>query len=139
MSETGCLTRLLLAFLAAALAPALLCGGLAFEGYSPHAAPAFGGLAFVVSFAYVFFLGIPAFALGWYLKAIRWWTTFLVSFVIGAAPYAIFIGLSGGASAGWVDYLRGIITTGLFGMTGGLAFWLVWRLWIEPHLPDQVG
>lgn len=137
MSETGCVTRLLLAFLAAALAPALLCGGLAFGGYSPQAAPAFGGLAFVVAFAYVFFLGIPAFALGWYLNAIRWWTTFLVSFVIGAMPYAILAGLPDGTLTNWADYIQGIIYTGLFGMTGGLAFWLIWRLWIEPHLPYE--
>jgi hypothetical protein len=93
----------------------------------------------------VIVLGVPAFLIGLRLKAIRLWSTLIVSFLIGAVPAAIYLLVSE-----WSDAIRypGYYPTtdlptsvgmsivvmaliggvgGLFGLSGGLAFWLVWR------------
>ena len=48
-------------------------------------------IIFVVSSMHVVVLGIPAFIIGWYFKAIHWWTSILVAFLVGAVPTAIFL------------------------------------------------
>src|ERR1051325_5374297 len=44
----------------------------------------------VVAFGHILFLGLPMFLLGFYFKAIRWWTSIGGSFIVGALPTAIY-------------------------------------------------
>ncbi len=101
------------------------------------------------SVGHVFLLGLPLFLVGWQFRAIRWWTTLPLSFIIGAVPSVLF----------WVFYLtlrwnegfflltenmnssNLVITISLaiimggFGFSGGLAFWFLWRYWASPDSP----
>lgn len=103
-----------------------------------------------ISFGHVFFLGLPVFLVGWQFRAIRWWSTLLLAFIIGAVPSVLF----------WFFYLtlrwkegffflqmenmdpsNVAITVGLaiimggFGLCAGLAFWFLWRFWVSPDSP----
>lgn len=112
-----------------------------------------GGMIFAITSGHVIVLGIPAFLIGLRLKAIRLWSTLIVSFLIGAVPAAIYL-----LVAEWSDVIRypGYYPTtdlptsvgmsmlvmafiggagGLFGLSGGLAFWLVWRF--LPGIPSK--
>jgi len=42
------------------------------------------------SFGHVLFLGLPLLPLSWQFRAIRWWSTLLLSFIIGAVPTVIY-------------------------------------------------
>jgi demethylmenaquinone methyltransferase / 2-methoxy-6-polyprenyl-1,4-benzoquinol methylase len=88
--------------------------------------------AFVVSLAHVLVLGLPVFLLGWRLRAIRWWSTLIAAFIVGAIPMAIWTwpDLS---SLGWRDYVSGFAFFGLFGVSGGIVFSLLWHYWIRPE------
>ncbi len=104
-----------------------------------------GGMIFAITSGHVIVLGIPAFLIGFRLKAIRLWSTLIVSFMIGAVPVAIYALVEGWSdSIRYPDYypttdlptsigmsiiLMALIggLGGLFGLSGGLAFWLVWR------------
>lgn len=105
----------------------------------------------VISSLHVIILGIPAFIIGWYFKMIRWWTSIIVSFIIGALPTAFFLWplkypelqttssrwdgdkmvqtmIKGVPTlTGWMDWISAFTVMGLFGVSGGLVFWLVWR------------
>ncbi len=61
-------------------------------------------------------LGVPAFLLVKRFNAIRWWTCIIVSFLIG-----------GLGSLSILDTWMHFVPFGLFGASGGLAFWLLWR------------
>lgn len=112
-----------------------------------------GGMIFAITSGHVIVLGIPAFLIGLRLKAIRLWSTLIVSFLIGAIPTAMYALVQG-----WSDLIRYpnyypttdlptsvgmsiIVMTfigglgGLFGLSGGLAFWLVWRF--LPGFPSK--
>jgi hypothetical protein len=77
--------------------------------------------AYLVAAIHVVLLGLPAFLLGNRLRAIRWWTCMIVSFVIGGLPLAT-VTQTG---------LLGLIQWGIFGMIGGFVFWLLWELWVR--------
>jgi hypothetical protein len=88
---------------------------------------------------------------GWYFKKIHWWTSMIVAFVIGALPTAIFLWplrypelqttssrwdrekmvqtmINGVPTVtGWADWISAFTIMGLFGVSGGLGFWLIWR------------
>ena len=105
----------------------------------------------VISSIHVVVLGIPAFIVGWYFKGIRWWTSIVVAFIVGALPTAIFLwplrhpqlqttsSRWGGEKmvqtmiqgvptvTGWTDWISAFMVMGLFGVSGGLVFWLIWR------------
>jgi hypothetical protein len=110
-------------------------------------------IIFIVSSIYVIVLGVPAFIVGWYFKKIHWWTSVIAAFVIGALPTAVFLWplrypqlrttssrwdgekmvqtmIQGVPTVtGWTDWLSAFTIVGLFGVSGGLVFWLVWK----PH------
>lgn len=105
----------------------------------------------VISSIHVVVLGIPAFIVGWYFNRIRWWTSIVVAFIVGALPTAIFLWplrhpqlqttssrwdgekmvqtmIQGVPTvAGWTDWITAFMVMGLFGVSGGLVFWLIWR------------
>ncbi len=104
-----------------------------------------------ISSIHVIVLGIPAFIVGWYFNRIRWWTSVVVAFIVGALPTAIFLWplkhpqLQTTSSrwdgekmvqtmirgvptvTGWTDWITAFMVMGLFGVSGGLVFWLIWR------------
>ena len=104
-------------------------------------------LSFFVSLMYTFLLGLPALLIGWYFRAIRWWTTLIVAFLIGIIPptlsmLAAPIGQPEGtpvwqstdpADLIWV--LSSAPMFGLIGLSSGLVFWLLWRYWVQPDSP----
>lgn len=162
--------RNVFAFLAAAIAPAALILvpyvlDLVVTGAAdsdPYAWERFNRIAFLVagtSFLYVVVLGIPAFLLLRWGKAIYWWSATAVGFLLGCVPVAFSLwpadaDLQTRAShwdgekmvqtvvdgvptlAGWVSYAKSVVLMGAFGAVGGLAFWLIW--WVmRPNKPMQ--
>ncbi|WP_445357317.1 hypothetical protein ACJJIC_15030 [Microbulbifer sp. ANSA002] len=97
----------------------------------------------LVSGAFVFSLGGPAFFLLKKFNFIKWWSTIGTGFILGAAPVAVFTLPTYATSAsvngvqtvvdgvrtldGWFQYVWGFSYFGALGMAGALAFWLVWR------------
>ena len=138
--------KTLLAFLAAALAPAIIytiifyfntpIGSIVSRSDALHESLQYGAIAFVVAFADLVVLGIPAFFLGMYLRAIRWWTTLLAAFVVGAAPCAIYIWTPSRLGLSLSSYFYSISAFGLLGLSGGLVFWLLWKYWV-PSMTSQ--
>jgi hypothetical protein len=127
-----------------ALVPALAVGVLS-SSLKPITA------AFVIALGHAVVLGVPAVALLWHRRLVNWFTALATGFVIGAVPFG-FISwpLSYGntnawidhvqtiangvpTAAGWIQYVRTLLTFGAFGALGGLACWL-W-LWIWRALP----
>ena len=108
-------------------------------------------IIFIVSSLHVIVLGVPTFIVGWYFKRIRWWTSIVASFIIGALPTAIFLWplkypqlqttssrwdgekmvqtmIKGVPTVtGWTDWVSAFTVMGLFGVIGGITFWLIWR------------
>lgn len=142
----------IIALVIAGIAPAVL-PGLVFVGVTGQFISFL--LPLVISFAHVFFLGIPAFFLGLYLRKIRWWSTIIASFIVGALPIAIltwplrypelqttsrraegesivYTMVDGMPTAtGWSDYITLFTIAGMFGVVGGIAFWFVYWIWIQ--------
>ena len=86
------------------------------------------GVAFLVAFLHVLFLGLPIALALKALDCARWWALALVGFIVGAAPLAVVhwltdfpAELSFAIEPQWIPLL------GLYGALGGLAFWLVIR------------
>ena len=104
-------------------------------------------LGYLVALFYTFLLGLPALLIGWYFRAIRWWTTLIVAFLIGIIPPTLSMLASPiGQPAGtpiwqstdpadliWV--LSSAPLFGLIGLSSGLVFWLLWRYWVQPGSP----
>jgi len=101
------------------------------------------------SFGHVFFLGLPIFLVSWHFRAIRWWSTLVIAFMIGALPSTIFVFFF--QDIGWSErsyfYQKinvlslgftavAAITMGFFGLAGGIVFWLLWRYWVSPNSPE---
>lgn len=108
-------------------------------------------IIFIVSSLHVVILGIPAFIIGWYFKSIRSWTSIVASFIIGALPTAIFLWplkypqlqttssrwdgekmvqtmIKGVPTVtGWIGWVSAFTVMGLFGVIGGITFWLIWK------------
>jgi hypothetical protein len=111
------------------------------------AASAMLALGFLVSLMYTFLLGLPALLVGWYFRAIRWWTTLIMAFLIGAIPPTLSmlaspIGQPAGTPiwrstdpADLIFVASSAPMFGLMGLTGGLVFWLLWRYWVMPDSP----
>ena len=136
------------AFVAAALAPVavflgtmLLLGGKAVL----TSLPLMGFSSFVVSAGHVLFLGLPAVFTLHKLGRLRLRATLLVGLVAGCVPMAITTWpvtdtnsgyTSNGVellvngiptAAGWARYCYGVLSAGLLGAIGGLAFYLTLR------------
>jgi hypothetical protein len=96
-----------------------------------------------ISFAHALFLGVPAVALAWRFRAIRWWSALAISFMIGAVPAAFVAVLRDRLLYSEYHFRAANATTlfivpillGVFGTGGGLAFWFVWRYWACPQSP----
>src|SRR6266498_2199015 len=101
-----------------------------------------------ISFGHVFFIGLPTLLVSWHFRAIRWWSTLIISIMIGAIPSTIFVFFF--LDVGWDErtyFYQNInvisvgitaltaITMGFFGLTGGIVFWLLWRYWVSPDSP----
>ena len=87
-----------------------------------------------IALGHIVFLGIPAFILGWYLRAIRWWSTLIMAFIIGAVPTGVYLYLSPSSTV--FESNRELIPImGLFGLSGGAVFWLLWRYWVGSASP----
>lgn len=147
--------KIVVGFLAAALLPALLLAAeflrgqfVTFPADDPYIwvrSQKFLVMALFVSAAYVLILGVPAFLLLRKLRAIHWWSTIGVGFLLGAFPIAViswpyrFAGMSASSngvqtiingtptSAGWLEYVSALSFVGGCGALGAAAFWLVWR------------
>ena len=149
--------RLVIAFVAAVLAPTLavvlwyLYGQFdIFDASDPYIwvrTRGFLVLCLVISAAHVTALGVPAFFIRRWRRALRWWTTLLAGFILGTLPAAVFSWplryASPGSSAsvngvdtmidgvpttaGWLQYLYGVAFFGIFGILAAAAFWLVLR------------
>jgi hypothetical protein len=104
-------------------------------------------LGFLVSLMYTFLLGLPALLIGWYFRAIRWWTTLIMAFLIGIIPPTLSllaspIGKPEGTpmwrSTDPTDLIFVVSSSPLFGfigLTSGFVFWLLWRYWVMPDSP----
>ncbi|WP_379655436.1 hypothetical protein [Pseudoxanthomonas sp. UC19_8] len=147
--------RLIIAFVAAALAPTCALGlwylygqFATFDSSDPYIwirTRGFLLICLVISAAHVVALGIPAYLLLRWRRALRWWSALLSGFVLGAVPVGIFswpLRYSGPGSsssvngvdtmvdgiptmAGWVQYLGGISFFGACGALAAAAFWVV--------------
>jgi hypothetical protein len=86
-----------------------------------------------IAFGHIVFLGVPAFILGWHFRAIRWWSTLGIAFIIGAVPTGVYLYL--GPPYLFESNRELIFIMGLFGISGGLVFWLLWRYWVGSSSP----
>jgi hypothetical protein len=129
--------KTLLALLAGAVVPALIVAVVATVSITKADAPSgpgsvllmvlsTAGITFLVALAFTaahtFVLGLPMVLLGVKLRAIRWWSCILVSFVIGFVP---------SAWASGSNFLSGAPIGGALGVIGGLTFWLVWHFGVQ--------
>ncbi|MGN6229474.1 MAG: hypothetical protein ACTHNM_18760 [Dyella sp.] len=148
--------KITLAFLAAILVPVGLMGGWYLWGQFAMFKPDdpyiwirtghFLILCALISAAFVLVLGIPAYLLLRWRKAVRWWSTIASGFVLGAVPVAVFswpLRFSQGASAtvdgvptlvngaptlaGWLQYLESVAFFGACGAAAATTFWLIAR------------
>lgn len=93
-----------------------------------------GIIIFIIASIHTFIFGAPLFILGLHLKMIRWWTTLISAFIVGYMPYTmIMFAISTNADEikSTLSYAATIsLVLGLFGVSGGLSFWLLWKYWI---------
>lgn len=107
-------------------------------------------IVIIVGAAHVVILGIPTFAILYWLKRIRLWTSILAGFLCGAIPTAyatrnlvygppgsylshgfgedeVITKIDGVATAaGWLEYIMAFAIMGAFGAVAALVFWSVW-------------
>ena len=121
-------------FLIVPAVPAIIVACYLVLAYAPRnfsdGLPAFGMiffLAYLIGGAHVLVPGLPAFLLGKQLHAIRWWTCIITAFMIGGLPITLWTWHSS-PPMGWQSVFVG---WGLFGVSGGLTFWLLWRYWVN--------
>jgi hypothetical protein len=121
-------------FLIVPAVPAIIVACYLVLGYAPRnfsdGLPAFGMiffLAYLIGGAHVLVLGLPAFLLGKQLHAIRWWTCIITAFMFGGLPITLWT-WHNSPPMGWQSVFVG---WGLFGVSGGLTFWLLWRYWVN--------
>ncbi len=86
-----------------------------------------------IALGHIVFLGLPAFILGWYFRVIRWWSTLVMAFIIGAVPTGVYLYLS--PPPIFESNRELAVIMGLFGISGGLVFWLLWRYWVGSSSP----
>lgn len=87
-----------------------------------------GVFVFILSSIHMVFLGILSFLVAYAFKVIRWYTVLPASFFIGGAPYILF--MWGSSLKAWIGVP---LTMGLFGLSAGVVFWLLWRFWVSPE------
>jgi hypothetical protein len=146
------LMRLIIAFVAAVLAPTLalgawyLCGQLAtFESDDPFIwvrTRGFLSICLAISAAHVVVLGVPAYFLLRWRGLLRWWSALLAGFVLGAVPAAVIswplryatpgsYASSNGVEtmvngvptvAGWLQFMVGAAFFGACGFVAATAF-----------------
>ncbi len=87
--------------------------------------------AFAFTAAYTFIVGGPLLLLGAWRHAIYWWSCLLIGFLVGLVPTALVAGTR----------LFDAWPMGVFGLIGGLVFWLLWRYWVQsaPKQPVTVS
>ncbi|RYY02074.1 MAG: hypothetical protein EOO53_15230 [Gammaproteobacteria bacterium] len=147
--------KLVVAFFLAAIIPALaiatwyLYGQFqSFEHDDPYIwvrTRNFFVMAFIVSSLYVFLLGTPTYYLLRYFNLVRWWSTLIAGFLLGAIPMAVLTWplknpeMKTNASfdgvqtmidglptlAGWIQFIEGVSFFGACGLAASLVFWLV--------------
>lgn len=147
--------RTVLAFIAAIALPTVIMVGWylygqfqVFEADDPYIwgrTRGFLGLTAVIVSGFVLVLGLPAYLLLRYLKLVRWWSTLSAGFILGALPMAIFTwplkysdmksssSVNGvqtmidgvPTTAGWLQYVEGVLFFGAFGLAAAFVFWLV--------------
>jgi hypothetical protein len=101
-----------------------------------------GVFVFILSSVHMLLLGILTFLVAYALKAIRWYTVLPVSIFIGGAPYLLL--MWGSSPKVWIGVPMAM---GLFGLSAGVVFWLLWRFWVSPEnytkqaivLPEQIA
>jgi hypothetical protein len=153
--ESGCLFALFLALVTLfPLSDAASISGLGFDlAYLGAMAMLLMGasamllLGLLVSLMYTFLLGLPALLIGWYFRAIRWWTTLFIAFLIGVIPPTLSmltspIGQPAGTPiwqstdpADLIFVASSVPLWGFIGLSSGLVFWLLWRFWVMPDSP----
>lgn len=116
-----------LGFVAAILAPgAIACLIGTLEGSLEMALFAFYA-AFIVAGIHVGIIALPVFALLRRWSPPSWWLVLPASFLVGATP----VPLLAAPSSPWREWLWICLAAGGFGLSGGIAFWLVvnrpWR------------
>lgn len=147
--------RLILAFVAAALAPVgamtlwyLYDQFARFDAADPYIwvrTRGFALLCLAVSTVGVLVLGIPAYLALRGRPALRWWGVWLAGFLLAAVPFGLltFPDLAsnpgefmeaGGVKlvvngvptlAGWINYLEGVVFLGACGTLAAAVFWVV--------------
>jgi hypothetical protein len=150
--------RLIIAFVAAVLAPTIalvlwyLYGQFQiFDSSDPYIwvrTRRFLVICLAISLAHVVALGIPAFLVLRWRRALRWWSTLLSGFVLGAIPIGLFswplrYARPGSSAtidgvetmvngiptmAGWLQYLGGVSFFGACGLLAAMVFWVVWGM-----------
>ena len=80
------------------------------------------------SFIHMLFLGVPIFFIANRFNIIRWYTVLSSSFLIGGIPYIFF---RFGSQA--YNVIGVSVIMGLFGVSAGIVFWLLWRYWVSPE------
>jgi hypothetical protein len=128
--------KTIVSFLVVPAVPAIIVAGYLVLAYGSSTIsdglPAFGMifiLAYAIASAHVLVLGVPAFLLGKRLHAIRWWTCLIMAFIIGSLPITL-LTWHYSPPMGWQSVFLG---WGLFGVSGGFVFWILWRYWINPN------
>ncbi len=128
--------KTIVSFLVVPVVPAIIVDCFLVLAYAPRnisdSLPAFGMifiLAYAIAGVHVLVLGVPAFLLGKRFRAIHWWTCIIAAFIIGGLPMTLFTWHMS-PPMGWQSIFLG---WGLFGASGGLVFWLLWRYWIDKN------
>ena len=159
--------NLVIAVLAAALAPFVVCicmvplwlalGALMYyappgilhdlamgAGITSSAVLFLGGAALLgVSLAFVI-IGIPAAIVGWGLRWITWRSSIIAGFLIGCLPYLLILPFDQSFGPNYPSTGQQILRVvgetlamGAFGAFEGFLFWLVWRFLSRRSVPTK--
>lgn len=141
------ISQLFVALLAAAAVPAAIFMLFLFVVRDINWA-VFTAIAFAIALLHALILGLPAFTALRRRGYTQWWLAVVGGFIVGLLPTTILViltslnqspGSSSGGSAGmdvvngvttplgWFHAFGGACIAGVFGVSGGLAFWAVWR------------
>ena len=117
-------TAAIVGFLVAPVLPALVLGALTpvttREVPDLTSAIVLFPIAYVFSVVFTGLFGAPAFFLGRRLRLIRWWSSSIVGFAIGAAA-AFIVGYPAPTA------FTTVMIYALLGAASGLIFWTIWE------------
>ena|SRR3990167_7188810 len=130
------IAKLMVAFLAAAATPALMATVylIGFNGAFIFPADYFSVFrsvflpVFWVALMHTLLLGVPVFIILSWRGLIHWQSILISAFIIGALPLTLL-----GVILLSQLHAEATIFFGLMGVSGGIAFWLLWRYWIRAH------